>query len=224
MRYGGRSPKSYGMNTSFDVGDNPGNVEENRIAFLRQLGISPDQLAIPRQRHTATIKKITESGTYEECDALMTDIRDVFLSITVADCAPILLFDASKRVLASVHAGWRGTEKQILLKTILAMQQEFRSVPGDVYAFIGPSAGVCCYEVGEEVAEKFDSQFVVQRNGKLYVDIKKANEAQLQRAGVPGFNIETHNDCTICKKESYHSYRRDRERSGRMLAVIGLNQ
>ena len=148
----------------------------------------------------------------------------MFLSVSIADCAPVFLFDAMKKIVACVHAGWRGTEQRILQKTIRTMLQEFGSKPGDVSAFIGPSAGQCCYEVGEDVAQRFDAEFVSRRNGKFYLDIKKANEEQLRNAGVPGTNIEVHENCTICRTELYHSYRRDGDKSGRMMAIIGLSQ
>ena len=221
-RNGGVSPEPYCMNTSFNVGDSNDNVTENRKRFLRALGVTPDHLAIPQQRHTASIKRINAAGTYPGCDALMTGVHNVWLSVSIADCAPILLYDAGKQAIAGVHAGWRGTEQRILFKTLLAMHEDFQSNAKDIFAFIGPSAGVCCYEVGKEVADKFDSEYVSHRDGKLYLDIKKANMAQLWDAGVPTSNIETQEDCTICSDRLYHSYRRDRERSGRMLAVIGL--
>jgi polyphenol oxidase len=221
---GGISPAPYCMNTSYSVGDKDENVSENRRIFFHALGVAPDRLAIPQQHHTPLIRRIEKPGTYPECDALMTDVPEVLLSVTVADCAPILLYDRKNQVIAGVHAGWRGTEQRILLKTLLAMHKEFHSEPKDIYGFIGPSARVCCYEVGREVAEQFDSECVFHRGGKLYLDIEKANNTQFRNAGVPVSNIETHEDCTICTNELYHSYRRDREQSGRMLAVIALTR
>ena len=212
------------MNTSFSVGDSAENVAENRRRFLDALGVPSDRLAIPQQRHTAVIRNVKAEGTYEQCDALTTTVPNVFLSVSIADCAPVFLFDAMKKIVACVHAGWRGTEQRILQKTIRTMLQEFGSKPGDVSAFIGPSAGQCCYEVGEDVAQRFDAEFVSRRNGKFYLDIKKANEEQLRNAVVPGTNIEVHEDCTICRTELYHSYRRDGDKSGRMMAIIGLSQ
>jgi YfiH family protein len=212
------------MNTSFNVGDSARNVTGNRQWFLNALGVMPDRLAIPQQQHTAIVKKVSAEGTYEQCDALITNVSKVFLSVSVADCAPVFLFDRKKKVVGCVHAGWRGTEQRIVQKTLLQMQQDFGSAPVDIHAFIGPSAGQCCYEVGEEVARKFDVEFVLRRSGKIYLDIKRANNEQLRVAGVPGLNIEVHVDCTICNLEFYHSYRRDREKSGRMMGIIGLNQ
>jgi YfiH family protein len=212
------------MNTSFSVGDLAENVAENRRRFLDALGVPSDRLAIPQQRHTAVIRNVKAGGTYEQCDALITIVPNVFLSVSIADCAPVFLFDAVKKIVACVHAGWRGTEEGILHKTIRMMHEEFGSKPGDVSAFIGPSAGKCCYEVREDVAQKFEVEFVSRLDGKLYLDIKKANVEQLRNAGVPGSSIEVHEYCTICSTRLYHSYRRDREKSGRMMAIIGLNE
>lgn len=223
-RKGGVSPEPFGMNASFSVGDTTANVTENRRRFLDALGIPSDRLAIPQQCHSATVRNVKTAGVYELCDALMTNVCNVVLSVIVADCAPVFLFDAEKKAVACVHAGWRGTGQQILLKTIRSMQLEFGSNPEDIYAFIGPSAGQCCYEVGEDVSQNFDDEFLSCRNGKTYLDIKRANKEQLRTAGVPISNTEVHRDCTICGQEWYHSYRRDREKSGRMMAIIGLNQ
>ncbi|HEY6950828.1 MAG TPA: peptidoglycan editing factor PgeF [Bacteroidota bacterium] len=223
-RNGGVSREPYGMNTSYSVGDAGEHVEENRKRFLAALGIPPDQVASPRQRHTATIRKISAAGAYEDCDALMTDTPNVFLSVTVADCVPIFLYDREQKIVACVHAGWRGTQQQILLNTIRTMKQEFGSLPETTLAFIGPSAAACCYEIGEDVAKQFGSEVLSSRGGKTYLDLKQANKMQLHLGGIPDVNIEVHEHCTICNLNIYHSYRRDRDRSGRMMGVIGMTQ
>ena len=102
------------------------------------------------------------------------------------------------------------------------MRGRFEVDPADLYAFVGPSAGPCCYEVGPEVAAQFKDGAVEIRNGKRYVDLKKANVQQLVAQGIPRDHIEVSSSCTICSGETFHSYRRDREHSGRMMAVIGL--
>jgi hypothetical protein len=89
-------------------------------------------------------------------------------------------------------------------------------------AFIGPAAGGCCYEIGEEVARRLDSRFVLRDGSRLRADLKGANAAQLEEAGIPVGNIEVHPGCTIMEPEVFHSYRRDGKRSGRMMAVIGI--
>ncbi len=223
-RIGGVSPEPYGLNLSFNVGDARENVEENRNRFFETLGIPPDRIAIPEQRHTATIRTVTQPGQYKDCDALVTNVRGTYLSVSIADCAPIFLFDRKKEVVACVHAGWRGTEQRIVSQAIKLMTAEFGSEPTEILAFIGPSAGPCCYEIGAEVAGKFEEDYLSSRAGKIYLDIKKANSGQLRAAGVPDSNTEVLNDCTICGAERYHSFRRDRTKSGRMVAIIGMIQ
>lgn len=222
-RNGGVSPELYGLNLSFNVGDERKRVEENRTRFFRALGIQPEYVAIPRQEHTATIRTITRPGVYEQCDALVTSERGVYCSVTVADCAPIFLYDTMRNVVGCVHAGWRGTQQRILFKTIELMKSDFRSVATDLLAFVGPCAGPCCYEVGREVARQFDESCSFGRDGKIFLDIKRANASQLRAAGIPDSRIEVMEDCTICGADVYHSYRRDREKSGRMMAIIGMS-
>lgn len=223
-RNGGVSREPYGMNTSFSVGDASEHVTENRKRFFAALGIPSDRVASARQRHTARIKRVAAEGTYDDCDALITNVPAVYLSVSIADCAPIFLYDRIRNAVACVHAGWRGTEQRILLKTIATMRDEFGSDPDNILAFIGPSAGQCCYEVGGDVAQKFDQEYLSSRDGKLFLDIKKANRKQLLTGEVPDINIEVHDLCTICNPELYHSYRRDRDRSGRMMGIIGMTQ
>ncbi len=222
-RKGGVSAEPYGLNLSFNVGDAKENVEKNRSRFLKAVGVLPEQIAIPQQRHTATVRTITRPGTYEVCDALVTDTPGIALTVTVADCAPVFLFDTRKKAVACVHAGWRGTEQRIVEKTIEVLVKQFGSNPRDILAWIGPCAGVCCYEVGEDVAKKFDARYLNRRDGKIYLNVGKSNEDQLRGAGVPERNTEAIGDCTICGKDLYHSYRRDRDKSGRMMGVVGIN-
>ena len=223
-RNGGVSPEPYGMNTSFHVNDSPDNVAENRGLFLGALGVQPGTVAIPQQRHTAVVMTVNAAGAYPECDALVTNVPNVYLCVSVADCAPVFLFDKAKRVVACVHAGWRGTARKIVRNAVVRMEEEFGTNAIDVVAFIGPSAGRCCYEVGEEVAKEFEEQLVRRGDGKMYLDIPGANSIQLRAAGVPESNIEVQGECTICNSGMYHSYRRDRKMSGRMMGVIGLRQ
>ena len=144
------------------------------------------------------------------------------LVITVADCVPILLFDPIQKVIGIVHAGWKGTANAIVKRAIYKMQEEFKTETENVLAFIGPSAGVCCYEVSEEVAVKFENKIVPYDKAKIFVDLKKENAFQLQRQGVVPGNIEISELCTICEKQLFHSYRRDGKSAGRMMAVIYL--
>lgn len=221
-RKGGVSPEPLGMNLSFNVGDAEENVRRNRELFFGALQIQLEELATQRQVHSSNVRIAQQPGSYPDCDALITNQPRVFLCVSVADCVPIFLFDENKMIVAVIHAGWRGTSGGIICNTIDLMKKEFGSDPGKIVAFIGPSASVCCYEVGEEVASQFELRFVSRRYGKISLDLKSANVAQLVQSGVPASSIEVSPLCTITAKDLLHSFRRDGERSGRMMGVVGL--
>lgn len=209
-----------GGNLSFKVGDNPSIVKRNRKNFFSQYDISEQQLAIPIQCHSNAVLRINKPGEYNDCDALITNVKYVALIVTVADCVPILLFDPINKVIGILHAGWRGTVGKICRQTVMKMKEEFLTDPSNVLAFIGPSAGSCCYEVGTEVAVMFGNKVVPYNGGKIIIDLKNENKLQLLDEGVLLDHIEVSGFCTICEKRLFHSYRRDGIKAGRMIAVI----
>ncbi|MGA7161719.1 MAG: peptidoglycan editing factor PgeF [Bacteroidota bacterium] len=222
-RVGGRSPSGLGMNLSFNVNDDKVNVIENRRLFFGTLHIGLDELAFPMQCHSNTVRIIQTWGGYENCDGLITSELGVFIAISVADCVPMFFFDPVTRIVAGIHAGWRGTRLGIVNNAIALMASEFGTVSKNLIVFAGPAAGKCCYEVGEEVAAMFDKQFLFKnKSGKWNVDLKEANRQQMIAGGILSNNIEMHEGCTIHEKERFHSYRRDGESSGRMMGVIGI--
>jgi len=222
-RAGGRSPGGLGMNLSFNVGDDKVNVVENRRLFFGALHIGLDELAFPMQCHSNNVRVIQTWGGYEECDGLATNEFGVFIAISVADCVPIFLFDPATRSIAGIHSGWRGTTSGIAKNAVALMKNKFGSNAANIAAFIGPAAGKCCYEVGEETARKFDDAFVSKgETGKWMVDLKTANRQQLESEGVLSANIEVHHGCTIHESKKFHSYRRDGASSGRMMGVLGI--
>jgi YfiH family protein len=210
------------MNLSFQVGDDPADVEMNRNTFLSLFKISGSDLAVPVQSHSEKVCIVTAAGEYSECDALITKRTGIALSVMVADCVPILIFDPIEKAIGIVHAGWRGTANAIVQRTIEKMQKEFNTDTKNILASIGPSAGVCCYEVGPEVAVKFENKIVHSKAQKIFVDLKKENAVQLEEKGVIPDHIEMSKHCTICEKELFHSFRRERKSAGRMMAVIYL--
>ncbi|MBI4429876.1 MAG: peptidoglycan editing factor PgeF [Ignavibacteriales bacterium] len=221
-RQGGVSGSPYGFNLSYHVGESEENVRRNRGLFFGSLGIQQSRLAYAKQCHSANAVVVHSPGSNESCDAMITNSKNVYLAITVADCVPIFAFDTRKSIVAAIHAGWRGTADGISSTTLHTLETELNSDPHDLVAFVGPSAGSCCFEVGEDVAKRISDQFVVKREGRAFVDLKMANVAQLREAGMNEENIEVSPYCTICNPDRFHSYRRDKERSGRMLGVIGL--
>jgi len=221
-RLGGISPSPLGMNLSFHVGDESANVVKNRELFFGNLGIELTTLAIPMQVHGNTLRYVDAPGSYSQCDALVTDVPNVFLCVSVADCASVFLLDPTKRVVAAVHSGWRGTAKQLVRNTVQSMVNKSGCNPKDIVAFLGPCANVCCYAVGDDVASLFAPEFLKHKEKRVFVDLKSANISQLTELGIPDSHIEVSPHCTICESHLFHSFRRDREKSGRMMGVIGL--
>jgi polyphenol oxidase len=222
-RGGGVSLPPLGMNLSFQVGDERANVIRNRELFLGTWGIHPDQLAIPGQIHSARVRYASVPGEYPDCDALVTEVAGVYLSVTVADCVPILLVDPAQHVAAAIHAGWRGTAARILERSLSVLLEQYGSSPRDILAYIGPCASSCCYAVGQEVATQFEDRFISRVDGKWMLDLKESNHTQLLDAGLPPSNIEVSPFCTIADARLFHSFRREGARSGRMMAVIGFS-
>jgi YfiH family protein len=220
-RRGGVSAAPFDMNLSFRVGDDEQNVRRNRELFFGPLGITPGELAIPFQVHSRNVVHALAPGGYSDCDGLVTRTPRVFLCVTVADCVPVLLYDPMSRTVAAVHAGWRGTAEGIVTAAVSLLQSDFSARPADILAYLGPSAGKCCYRLGEEVARLFDPVFIDRSGDQPTLDLRAANIAQLDAAGVR--QIEVNPSCTISEEALFHSFRRDRERSGRMMAVIGLD-
>ncbi len=154
------------------------------------------------------------TGCAGEGDALATDRPGWAVSVRTADCYPILLADVRRRAVAAVHAGWRGTAGGVAGQTLARMRAEYGTAAQDVVAAIGPGIGGCCYEVGAEVAQVFG------KPGAGLIDLADVNRAQLMVAGVAPERIETLGACTFCDAARFYSWRRDRERAGRMISYI----
>jgi YfiH family protein len=162
-------------------------------------------------------------------DALVTDQPGVMVAVRTADCVPILMHDPKRRVVAAVHAGWRGAVAGIVQKTIALMESRFGSAPDQLRISIGPSAGACCYEVDEPVLDRLheacpDSGKVVRsrRSGRAHLDLKLLIREQAWAAGARPESITSVNLCTICHEELFFSYRREGQVIGTMVSAIGL--
>ena len=221
-RIGGVSPPPLDLNLSYNVGDDKLNVEKNRKLFFGSLEIGLDRLAIPQQIHSNIVRRADKPGLYPSCDALITNAPGVYLCVTVADCLPLLVYDPARHAVAAVHAGWRGSSSQITARAVGALCGEYGSSPEELLVFIGPAAGVCCYEVGPDVARQFDPNCTERRDGKVYLNLRAANLKYLADSGVLRHNVEVSSQCTICEPSTFHSFRREKDQSGRMMGVIGL--
>lgn len=221
-RENGVSPYPFGLNLSSHVGDALENVLENRKKFYSAIGVPNDaRFVYQSQVHSANINVVDGSvEVISESDGLIATGTNTFLAVSIADCTPVVIYDPVAKIIAAIHAGWRGTE-QLITFTAIKRLVELGAQPRNIYAFIGASASRENYEVGQEVATLFEKDYYDEMpNGKCMLDIKTANRDQLLIAGVPLEQIETSPRCTI-NDLRLHSYRRDGKESGRMFAVIG---
>lgn len=166
------------------------------------------------------------SDREQDGDALITDEAKLSIGVRTADCVPILLLDAKRRAVAAIHAGWRGTAIEIVRCAIYKMAADFKSVPADMFAAIGPCVRECCYEVGSEVAAQFEGVFPEWRetppkpNGKRNLNLPEANIRQMRAAGIPDVQIYDSCLCTCCQIETFYSVRREPGEPGRMTSAI----
>jgi YfiH family protein len=191
------------------------------------LSISEQDIYIPVQRHTDRVLVLGADQAPVTADAVISQRKRLLLGVRVADCVPILLHDRRKSVVGAVHAGWRGTASQIIMKTVRSMVELFDSSPKDIIAAIGPSIRWQCYEVGNEVKEAVceatgEGNYCISRKDKCFIDLSSANRIQALSSGIPGENIWSSPECTRCNPDEFHSYRYSRRYTGSQGGFIGV--
>lgn len=224
--------KIAGLNLGFRVGDAPDSVRENYRLVADDLSLCYDSMVLSRQTHTDHIrivgredsgKGLCKESDIRDTDGLICNLPKIPLVVFTADCVPLLFLDPVQKVVAAVHAGWKGTVKGIAAKTVLLMQSHFHSDPKDILTAVGPSIGPCCFAFGREDAKVFpDAYLRPYSDGKVLVDLWQMNRDQLRSVGVRDEHIDISNICTICHAEQYYSYRTQKEHTGRQGAVIML--
>ena len=184
----------------------------------------PAGITTMKQVHSDRILEAERSGLAGEGDAVITNQPGLLLTVRTADCLPILVADTANRAVGAIHAGWRGTVSEIAAKTAQAMMDRFGSHPKDLQVVIGPAIGQCCFEVGVEVAVQFQKYFPERADlaKRTQIDLIEANRRQLRQLGVPDAQIVSAGLCTCCGRDTFHSYRRDREKAGRMVSGIAI--
>jgi YfiH family protein len=223
------------LNLGTNTLDSPHSVEGNRSLLARAFQADLEHLVTVNQVHGVDLVLIdSPNPDYThflnlECDGIITNQPGIMIGICVADCVPLLLLDPVKRVVAAIHAGWKGTAGEIGNKAVSAMVQMFGSKPADILAAIGPAIGPCCYEVDTPVMETFRKngapwEFIATETGKgaWGLDLAAANRRQLLDAGINEQHIEMANHCVSCSQELYFSYRRDDGNTGRQMGFIML--
>jgi polyphenol oxidase len=219
---GGVSAEPYFMNLSYTVGDNDECVKKNRELFFEFLRIPVNRVSFQKQTHSSNSNFVSSPAFFQSSDALYTNIKNNYLAVSVADCIPILLYEPQKKVISAVHSGWKGTASKILTKNIITLKKDFDIDFKNLYAFVGPGVSQKNFETEKNVADLFRDEVKICRNGKYLIDLKKDNLLQLLSLGIKKENIELCELCTYKEREFLHSYRRDRDKSGRMIAVIGM--
>ncbi len=204
-------------------------INKNRRRFITLLGIGETSSISANLVHGNAIQKVgrEENGTIiKSVDGLITDERGVFLSITVADCLPIFLYDKERGVIGIVHGGWRGLSREIAEIVVQELINKFGTKTEDIIVGIGPGISQCHFEVKDDVLDNFKEYLpdvIATKSGKTFLDLKKTAKIQLMKSGIKDKNIEISPECTYCLQEKYFSYRRDKpEIIETMMAVIGI--
>jgi polyphenol oxidase len=186
--------------------------------FGQRDSVLPEGIRMVKQIHSSAVLDADEPPG--EGDALISDRAGVLVGVKTADCVPILIVDPSTPAVAAIHAGWRGSAENIVAAAVRRMAARWQTRPENLRAAIGPSIGVCCYEVGPEVANRFEWWFPATPDRHL--NLPAINEAQLRAEGVT--DIWKCGECTFCMAKRFFSFRRDREHAGRMVSFIGLQK
>lgn len=240
-REGGVSTDSFSTNNlSPYTNDNPTDFSENKRRLCCNLNISEDKLIIPFQTHGSEIRNIDDTffsltPTEKETslfgvDALITQLPNVCLGITTADCVPLLFFDPTQKVIAAAHAGWRGTCDKIAERVVGELVKQYQCNANDILVTIGPSISVQSYNVGAELLPEFKkagfevNEIFEKRQGLIFLDLRKANKITLINAGISPDKIETSGICTFIEHKRFFSARYLGIRSGRMLSGILIQE
>ena len=252
-RKGGYSEGSYGeFNINPYCGDNPEHVERNLQLLTTQLRLRDKaHIILPHQTHGTELRHITReflalptaqrTAQLEGIDGLLTNVPDICIGVSTADCVPIILYDTEHHASCVLHAGWRGTVGRIASKGIKAMQQTFGTNPDNVQALIGPAIMIESYEVGRDVWQQFaDAGFDLKQLGypkvppqgvtvseadrKYLINLPRCNEMQLLEAGLhPHRIVQTARD-TYTHADEFFSARRLGADSGRIYTGIILRK
>jgi hypothetical protein len=204
---------------------------DNRRNFLSGLGIDYRDLVCARQVHGSTVKYIFEEnkgsgatsygGSVADVDGFITDKKNLPLAIFTADCLSVFLYDPFVPAVGLVHCGWKSSKERIISKAVKLMQEKFNTKSDTLYAGFGSSIRGCCYEVSGDFKNYF-SDGLIEKNGKLYLDLAQANKSELISLGLKETNIFPPQACTYCNNEEFYSFRKEGPACGRMMSVIML--
>lgn len=212
-------------NVAFHVGLDIDEAQRNRQKFCQKHKINGSKLIWMEQTHSCNIEIVTKNSQLpiKNCDAIITNEVDLPLLVMVADCIPILIYDANKNIIAAVHSGRNGTFLKILEKTLEKMRDVFGSDANDIHIEFGPNIGFCCYEVNEEMAKIVQESFGKQFEKNRKIDLIGINLKMAEEFGIKKENIKINDVCTYCGGKNYFSYRKDKK-CGRFCGIICIQK
>ncbi len=198
----------------------------NRNAFFQGVGIDPERVVGARIANGTNVAYVEDASRkiVPDADVLVSDKKDIFLSITIADCVPIFFYESRKNIIALSHAGWRGVAGNILEKSLNGILKKGGEV-SNVHIALGPGIGVCHFEVREDVAREFKNfpEYIKRRDGSIFIDLKAVLMKQCDMLGIKRKHIFDIAECTFCENKKYFSFRRDKpEVVEAMAAVLGI--
>lgn len=223
----GKRESAYdGFNICHYTGDCETHVEECRKALATEFGVDEECILVPRQTHSTNVAVVTsmpvQSHNIDNVDAIVTDLSGVIIGVNTADCVPVILSDSSNGIIAAAHAGWRGAIGGIIENTLASMITLGAEIQ-NIKVAMGPSICQNCFEVGQEVAEKFEDGCVDYHSwDKPHVSIHKHIVKVLTEHGVSKENIKGFDDalCTKCHPETFFSARKLGINSGRVYTFV----
>ena len=236
-RFGGVSGGIFStLNLGSNRGDDPEAVRENYRRVCALFGVGENDACVTNQVHKTDVRIVTAADRHTclgptpyEADGIVTAEQGLPIFCFIADCVPVLLWDANNRAAGAVHCGWRSAVGDILKNAVDAMVSLGAEVQ-DIRAAIGPSIGACCFETDDDVPDAItvwlsgetEGLFVRRADGKTMVDLRLSNARRLLQLGVPVQNIDLSDECTFCSHDKYWSHRYTKGRRGSQAAVIML--
>jgi len=229
------------MNFNIARGDTAENIMENYERIAKAIGVLVSSMVTAKQTHTTNIKMVTKAdcgkgiikiSDYNDIDGLITNETGITLVTSYADCVPLYFYDKKNNAIGLSHAGWRGTSENMAGATVNALTKAYGTNPKDIIACIGPSICSDCYEVGEEVADRFKNiltpeeynNILLKGNArdKYQLNLWKVNELLLKKAGILERNIYVTNICTACNPDILFSHRASKGKRGNLAAFLAL--
>lgn len=255
-RHGGVSKGVYAsLNLSFTTGDEQDAIMENYRIWCSGLGVDIAKTVLLSQAHTTNVARVDASncgqgllrGRMQETDGMVTDCKGIALVTYHADCVPLYFYDPVRQAIGMAHAGWRGTVNSMAAVMIRKMEEEFGSVPEDLYTRIGPCISQKYFECDRDVVDAVMAMPLWDEQqgspvpgydiclpeeictydagaGKYHVSLSRLNRAVMLQAGVPAEHIDMADACTYANEDLYFSHRRQGPARGGQAALLMMKE